>query len=78
MPRAFGPEPETPANAKQIADGLQSILALIDKRIGPKLKDIGVLTYSEPTAHRFQMMLTERELRLIRLALLRALDSIHA
>jgi hypothetical protein len=73
---SYDPEFGTGDNATAVRDGLAPIVAAIEQRLGPKLKDIVAVARSRNGKPYRGMPFSERELRLIRFACLRAMDTI--
>lgn len=72
---SYDPEFSTGSNAQDVADGIREIVARIDGILGTQLKDIVEVTQGLP-GRAAQYKLTERDLRIIRFGLNRALESI--
>lgn len=72
---SYDPEFGTGFNADSVADGIQGVVDRIAELLGPQLLNIVAVAQGEP-GKVFEVQLAERELRLIRFGLLRALETI--
>lgn len=72
---SYDPEFGTGANAQDVKEKIIEIREWIDRLMGKELKDIVQVVREENLAS-VQIVITERELRIIRFCLIRALESI--
>ena len=72
---SYDPEFSTGANADDVRDGIEKVVAGIGKYLGPQLKNI-VEVVQGKSGNRFKLTFTEQQLRIIRFGLKRALESI--
>jgi hypothetical protein len=73
---SYDPEFGTGENARRVCDAIRQQVARITSRLGPKLSDI-VSVVNGPAGQRFNgLRFTERDLRIIRFALNRAMESL--
>ena len=67
------PEFGTAANAQDVKERIEELVALVTMHLGPELKNIVTVAQGEPgPAHTVQ--LSERQLRVMRFGLMRALE----
>jgi len=72
---SYDPEFGTGSNAEDVRDAIQGVVARIGGRLGPELKEI-VGVVQGKSGKRHHITLSERELRVIRFGLNRALETI--
>ena len=72
---SYDPEFGTGANADDVKDAIKHIVAEFGKHLGPELKYI-VGVVQGPEGKRIKFALSERDMRVIRFGLNRALESI--
>ena len=72
---SYDPEFGTGANAGDVHDAMKSVVAKATSLLGPELKNIVVVAQG-PTGQRLGSPLTEKEWRVIRFGLLRAMESV--
>lgn len=72
---SYDPEFSTSANAEDVREAIRGVVLGIDLLLGPQLKHIVDVVHGE-RGHRFEVPLCEQELRVIRFALKRAVESI--
>lgn len=72
---SYDPEFSTGENARNVADGIKEALDIISKTLGPKLKNV-IEVAQGPPGKSVSVRLTERQRRLIRFGLNRALEDI--
>lgn len=73
---SFDPEFTTGANAQDVRDAIEAIDAKISKRLGKGLVNIVEIAQHGPGKYYGPVITHERDLRVIRFALRRALESI--
>jgi hypothetical protein len=74
----YDPEFGTVENAEHVKEGLREVLSEIRNKLGEELKDIVEVSLDENSEYdmNHEMLLSERQLRLIRFSILRALETI--
>jgi len=72
---SYDPEFGTSQNAQDVNDGIKEVINIIGEYIGPELKNIVAISRWVNSDHK-TITFSERQLRLIRFGLLRALESI--
>ncbi len=73
---SYDPEFGTGANADDVRAAMQGVVDEIEARLGPELKNIVMVAQDRGTILTSEIRFNEREMRLIRFGLLRALESI--
>lgn len=73
---SYDPEFGTGANAQDVRDAIQDIVDAIGLYIGSDLKNIVSVVQSPAATHRYSLRLTEKQLRVVRFGLNRALETI--
>ena len=72
---SYDPEFGTGADANDVRDAMQGVIDKIGTKLGPRLKSIVQVAHGEPGGSGV-IGFDERDLRLIRFGLLRALESV--
>lgn len=72
---SYDPEFSTDANAADVRDGIKEMVNRISEHLGPQLKNI-VSVVQGPEGKRTKFALSERDMRIIRFVLNRALEDI--
>jgi hypothetical protein len=72
---SYDPEFSTSSNAQAVRDGIEETKEIIDTALGKSLKNIVDVAYGED-GDSYGVSFTERQLRIIRFCLNRALESI--
>jgi hypothetical protein len=72
---SYDPEFSTGSNAQDVADAIVEVRLRIDKKLGPKLNNIVAVAQGKD-GKKFDMKLSEKELRVIRFCLNRSAEMI--
>ncbi len=72
---SYDPEFSTGENAQDVADGINSIVNKIDSKLGSELEYIVDVVHGSE-GKKVEFILSEREMRIVRFGLNRALESI--
>lgn len=73
---SYDPEFGTGDDANDVRDAIQGVIDQIDERLGPELKNIVMVAQDRGTILTDEIGFQQREMRLIRFGLLRALESV--